>query len=102
MKNVSVDVILYGEGANTASIPDDAKKVACYTINAGQALKSVAESLPVDETGKVRFNWDVAKAVVQTLWDAFKKTLKDCAGREVTVKLPPIVSLILSALGLRL
>jgi len=102
MKNLPVDVILYGEGAKAANLPDDAKKVACYTINAGQALKSVAETLPVDDAGKVRPSWDVVKALIQVLWDAFKKTMKDCAGREVNVKLPPLVSLILGALGLRL
>jgi hypothetical protein len=102
MKNVSVDVILYGEGATKANLPDDAKKIACYAINAGQALQTVADTLPVDETGKVRLNWDVVKALIQVIWDAFKKTLKDCAGREVNVKLPPIVALILGALGLRL
>lgn len=102
MKNVSVDVILYGEGASVSNIKDDAGKIACYTINAGQALKSVAETLPIDDAGKVRPSWDVAKALIQVLWDAFKKTLKECAGREVQVKLPPLVSLILGALGLRL
>lgn len=102
MKNVSVDQILYGEGASTSNIKDDAGKIACYTINAGQALKSVAETIPVDESGKVRPSWDLAKALIQTLWDAFKKTLKECAGRDVQVKLPPLVALILGALGLKL
>lgn len=102
MKDLSVSEILYGPTAKGASVPDDLKKGACYAINAGDALQKVATTLPVDDAGKVRFSWDVAKALIQVLWDAFKKTMKDCAGREVNIKLPPLVSLILGALGLRL
>jgi hypothetical protein len=102
MKDLSVFEILYGTDARGNALPDDLKKGACYAINAGDALQKVATTLPVDDAGKVRFSWDVAKALIQVLWDAFKKTMKDCAGREVNINLPPLVSLILGALGLRL
>ncbi len=98
-KEISV-LELYGPEA--LGIKDGLGKGACYAINAGDALQKVATTLPVDADGKVRLNWDVIKALIQVLWDAFKRTMKDCAGKEVNVKLPPLVALILGALGLRL
>jgi hypothetical protein len=44
----------------------------------------LAITLPVVD-GKIRIDFNMAIKLLQAVWDAFKKSAKECAGKEVEV-----------------
>ncbi len=83
----------------------EAGKGLCYVTRVADAIKKVAETLPVVD-GKVVINWPVARDVINLLWAEFKKSAKDCDGKDIVIKRPTgflgILPAVASWLGLRI
>jgi len=88
----------------TATAPSPGKGL-CYVTRVADAIKKVAETLPVVD-GKVVISWPVARDVVNLLWAEFKKSAKDCDGKEIVIKRPTgflgILPAVAAWLGLRI
>jgi hypothetical protein len=52
------------------------------------------------EGNKVKFTWREYVQLAQIIWDKIKETSRECAGKEIDVKLPPKLSLIGAAFAL--
>lgn len=60
--------------------------VACYAFNAAELLSKLEATLPVTEDGKkIRIDFKTVIALLQVMWDQFKKAAKNCAGKEIEV-----------------
>jgi len=57
---------------------------ACYTQNIALLLAQLSLTLPVVD-GKIRIDFNTAIKLLQAVWDAFKKSAKECAGKEIEV-----------------
>jgi hypothetical protein len=83
----------------------DAGKGLCYFTRVADALKQVAGRLPV-ENGKIVLSWPVARDVINLLWAEFKKSAKDCDGKEIVLKRPTgflgLLPAVAAWLGLRI
>lgn len=103
MKNESIETLFPTAFAGAAAA--DAGKGLCYTQRIAEALKKVAGSLPV-ENGKIVISWPVARDVINLLWADFKKSAKDCDGKEIVLKRPTgllgILPAVAAWLGLRI
>ncbi len=65
----------------------DSGKGLCYVTRVADAIRKVAQTLPVVD-GKVVINWPVARDVINLLWAEFKASAKDCDGKEIIIKRP--------------
>ena len=83
----------------------DAGKGICYIDRVADAIKEVAKALPVQD-GKIVIKWPVARDVINLLWAEFKKSAKDCDGKDIVIKRPTgflgILPAVASWLGLRI
>lgn len=83
----------------------DAGKGICYVDRVADAIKEVAKALPVQD-GKIVINWPVARDVINLLWANFKRSAKDCDGKEIVIKRPTgflgILPAVAAWLGLRI
>ncbi len=52
------------------------------------------------EGNKVKFTWREYIQLAQIIWDKIKETSRECAGKEIEVKLPAKLSLISAAFAL--
>lgn len=57
---------------------------ACYTQNIALLLAQLAVTLPVVD-GKIRIDFNTAIKLLQAVWDAFKLSARECAGKEIEV-----------------
>lgn len=89
----------YGPNSNEAG------KSLCYVDRVADAIKEVTRVLPV-ENGKVVISWPVARDVINLLWANFRKSVKDCDGKEIVIKRPTgflgILPAVAAWLGLRI
>lgn len=87
---------------NAKSIKDVLKDASCYTGNIAELTEEVADVMVEDQDGKVILDFKGGVALVQVLWDKFKETALECAGKEIQIKLPETLAgqLIGAALGL--
>lgn len=83
----------------------DGGKGLCYVTRVADAIKKVAETLPVVD-GKIVISWPVARDVINLLWVEFKKSAKDCDGKDIVIKRPTgflgILPAVAAWLGLRI
>ena len=83
----------------------DAGKGLCYVTRVADAIRKVAQTLPVVD-GKVIINWPVARDVINLLRAEFKASAKDCDGKEIVIKRPTgflgILPAVAAWLGLRI
>lgn len=89
------------------SIKDILAKGGCYLGNIAEMFDETADVMVENEEGKVVLDFNGARDVVQVIWDKFKETMAECAGKEVEVRLPEgviggLVAAALGALGFRL
>ena len=88
-----------------ANEAQDAGKGLCYVTRVADAIKKVAATLPV-ENGKIVLSWPVARDVINLLWSEFKKSAKDCDGKDIVLKRPTgflgIMPAVAAWLGLRI
>lgn len=71
--------------------------IACYSMNIAELASEVNIYL---EGNKIKFTWKNYIQLAQIIWDKIKETSKECAGKEIEVKLPPKLSLISAAFAL--
>jgi hypothetical protein len=71
--------------------------VACYSMNFAELASEINVHL---EGNKVKFTWREYIQLAQIIWDKIKETSRECAGKEISVSLPPKFSLISAAFSL--
>jgi len=71
--------------------------VACYSMNFAELASEIKVYV---EDNKVKFTWREYVKLAQIIWDKIKETSRECAGKEIEVKVPPKFSLISAAFGL--
>ncbi len=71
--------------------------LACYSMNFAELAGEVNVFL---EGNKVKFTWREYIKLAQIIWDKIKETSRECAGKEIEVKLPAKLSLISAAFAL--
>ena len=76
--------------------------VACYSLNFAQLAGEINIYM---EGNKIKFTWKNYIQLAQIIWDKIKETSKECAGKEISVSLPPklsIVGMAFSLIGFKL
>ena len=71
--------------------------IACYSMNIAELASEINVHL---EGNKVKFTWREYVQLAQIIWDKIKETSRECAGKEISVSLPPKFSLISAAFAL--
>jgi hypothetical protein len=71
--------------------------IACYSMNIAELAGEVNVFM---EGNKVKFTWKQYIQLAQIIWDKVKETSRECAGKEIEVKLPAKLSLISAAFAL--
>jgi hypothetical protein len=71
--------------------------IACYSLNFAQLAGEVDIFM---EGNKVKFTWKQYIQLAQIIWDKIKETSRECAGKEIEVKLPPKLSIVGAAFAL--
>ena len=71
--------------------------ISCYAFNFAELTQEISVHL---ENNKIMFTWREYIQLAQIIWDKVKETSKECAGKEIEVKLPPKLSLISAAFAL--
>ena len=65
--------------------------VACYSMNFAELASEINVHL---ENNKIKFTWREYVKLAQIIWDKIKETSRECAGKEIEVKLPRKLSLV--------
>ena len=71
--------------------------ISCYSFNFAELTQEISVYL---EGNKVKFTWREYVQLAQIIWDKIKETSRECAGKEIEVKLPAKLSLISAAFAL--
>ena len=71
--------------------------IACYSLNFAQLAGEINIYM---EGNKIKFTWKNYIQLAQIIWDKIKETSKECAGKEIEIKVPPKFSLISAAFSL--
>ena len=71
--------------------------IACYSMNIAELAGEVNVFM---EGNKVKFTWKQYIQLAQIIWDKIKETSRECAGKEIEVKLPAKLGLISAAFAL--
>ena len=71
--------------------------VACYSFNFAELTQDISVHL---ENNKIKFTWREYVQLAQIIWDKIKETSRECAGKEIEVKLPSRLGLISAAFSL--
>jgi hypothetical protein len=71
--------------------------VACYSMNFAELASEINVYL---EGNKVKFTWREYVKLAQIIWDKIKETSRECAGKEIEVKVPAKFGLISAAFAL--
>jgi len=76
--------------------------IQCYSMNFAQLAGEINVHL---ENNKIKFTWREYIQLAQIIWDKIKETSRECAGKEIEIKVPPkfsIISAAFSLIGFRL
>jgi hypothetical protein len=71
--------------------------VSCYAFNFAELAQEINVHL---EGNRVKFTWREYVQLAQIIWDKIKETSRECAGKEISVTLPPKFSIISAAFSL--
>ena len=71
--------------------------IECYSMNFAELAGEINVYL---EGNKVKFTWREYVRLAQIIWDKIKETSRECAGKEIEVKVPAKFSLISAAFSL--
>ena len=83
------------KGADTIKSP--LGDVACYSMNFAELASEINVHL---EGNKVKFTWREYIQLAQIIWNKIKETSRECAGKEISVTLPPKLSIVGAAFAL--
>ena len=84
---------------NADTISSPLGSVSCYAFNFADLAQEV-NVLLTDDWKKVKFTWREYVKLAQIIWDKVKETSRECAGKEIEVKLPNRLGLISAAFSL--
>jgi len=76
--------------------------IQCYSMNFAELAGEINIYM---EGNKIKFTWKNYIQLAQIIWDKIKETSKECAGKEISVSLPPklsIVGMAFSLIGFKL
>lgn len=82
---------------NADTVKSPIGDIACYSMNFAELASEVNVFL---EGNKVKFTWREYIKLAQIIWDKIKETSRECAGKEIEIKLPAKLSLISAAFAL--
>ena len=82
---------------NADTVKSPIGDIACYSMNFAELASEVNVFM---EGNKVKFTWREYIKLAQIIWDKIKETSKECANKQIEVKLPPKLSLISAAFAL--
>ena len=82
---------------NADTVKSPIGDIACYSLNFAELAGEVNIFM---EGNKVKFTWRQYIQLAQIIWDKIKETSKECAGKEIEVKLPPKLSLVAACFSL--
>jgi hypothetical protein len=82
---------------NADGIKSPLGDIECYSMNFAELAGEINVYL---EGNKVKFTWREYVRLAQIIWDKIKETSRECAGKEIEVKVPPKLSLITAAFAL--
>ncbi len=82
---------------NADGIKSPMGDIACYSMNFAELASEINVHL---EGNKVKFTWREYIQLAQIIWDKIKETSRECAGKEISVSLPPKFSIISAAFSL--
>ena len=82
---------------NADTVKSPIGDIACYSLNFAELAGEVNIFM---EGNKVKFTWREYIKLAQIIWDKIKETSKECAGKEIEVKLPPKLSLVAACFSL--
>jgi hypothetical protein len=82
---------------NADTVKSPLGDIACYSLNFAQLAGEVDIFM---EGNKVKFTWKQYIQLAQIIWDKIKETSRECAGKEIEVKLPAKLSIIGAAFAL--
>ena len=82
---------------NADTVKSPIGDIACYSMNFAELASEVNVFM---EGNKVKFTWREYIKLAQIIWDKIKETSKECANKQIEVKLPPKLSLISAAFSL--
>jgi len=82
---------------NADTVKSPIGDIACYSLNFAQLAGEVNIYM---ENNKVKFTWREYVKLAQIIWDKIKETSRECAGKEIEVKLPAKLGLISAAFAL--
>jgi len=71
--------------------------ISCYSFNFAELTQEISVHI---EGNKVKFTWREYVQLAQIIWDKVKETSRECAGKEIEVKLPAKLGLISAAFAL--
>jgi hypothetical protein len=84
---------------NADTVKSPLGSVSCYAFNFAELSQEV-NVLLTDDGKKVKLTWREYIQLAQIIWDKIKETSRECAGKEIEVKLPAKLSLISAAFAL--
>lgn len=82
---------------NADGIKSPLGDVACFSMNFAELASEVNVFM---EGNKVKFTWREYIKLAQIIWDKIKETSRECANKEIEVKVPAKFSLISAAFAL--
>jgi len=82
---------------NADTVKSPLGDIACYSLNFAQLASEINVHL---EGNRVKFTWREYIQLAQIIWDKIKETSRECAGKEISVSLPPKFSIISAAFSL--
>jgi hypothetical protein len=92
-----IETSLKGALKDSDTIKSPIGEIACYSLNFAELAGEVNVFM---EGNKVKFTWREYIKLAQIIWDKIKETSRECAGKEISVSLPPKFSLISAAFSL--
>lgn len=97
--------VTFNEALGVQSRGGELDVVECLAVNVGQVAKDLKEEVEVDGE-YIKLTWKTGIALIQLLWNAVKKTVFDCFGKQIKVEiggwLGDLVRFALTFLGLKL
>jgi hypothetical protein len=92
-----IETSLKGALKDSDTIKSPIGEIACYSLNFAELAGEVNVFM---EGNKVKFTWREYIKLAQIIWDKIKETSRECAGKDIEVKLPAKLSLISAAFAL--
>ena len=92
-----IETSLKGALKDSDTIKSPIGEIACYSLNFAELAGEVNVFM---EGNKVKFTWREYIKLAQIIWNKIKETSRECAGKEIEVKLPAKLSLISAAFAL--